>query len=94
VFTVSDDATIAIRDLVSRPGVPPGAGLRIVEDDGESPLHIRMSPTPQPSDTVFKAAEDARLFIAPSAARRLENGTIDAYKNDSGRVQFVLDSDR
>jgi hypothetical protein len=92
VFTVSDNATNAIRQIVARPGVPQGAGLRIATDDDQVSLHVTVAPTPEPGDTVFQAASDAALFVAGDAEEFVEDKIIDALIDDNGRVQFVLDS--
>ena len=94
MFTVSDDATVAIRQIVSRPGVPQGAGLRIAADGDEGSLYLSVSPAPQPGDTVYEAGHDAQLFIAQGAGDLLNDGTIDARTDETGRVQFVLDVPR
>jgi hypothetical protein len=92
VFTVSDNATYAIRQIVARPGIPEGAGLRIAADGNRASLSIAVSPAPQPGDTVVDAGTDAKLFVSAEAGVLLEHKTIDARTDDSGRVQFVLDT--
>lgn len=92
MFTVSDSATAAIRQIVSRPGVPDGAGLRIAANEDRSALKLAVARLPQPGDTVFEAASDAPLFIAEGAADLLQDKVIDAHMRDDGSVQFVLDA--
>jgi len=41
-------------------------------------------------DAVYEAGEDARLFVAEGAEPLLRDRTIDALRDDAGRVQFVL----
>jgi hypothetical protein len=91
LFTVSDNATTAIREIVTRPGIPQGAGLRIAADDDRNLLSITVTAQPQPGDTVFQAASDAPLFIANEAEVLLADKVIDAVTDGDGRVQFVLD---
>jgi iron-sulfur cluster assembly protein len=92
LFTVSENATTAIRMIVTRPGIPQGAGLRIAANDDRSMLNIAVTAQPQPGDTVFQAASDAPLFVANEAGDLLEDKVIDAVTDDDGRVQFVVDS--
>ncbi|MFC7279303.1 adhesin [Paractinoplanes rhizophilus] len=92
MFTVSDNATMAIRTIIGRSGVPQGAGLRIAADADRGSLHIAVSPAPEPGDTVYDAGADAQLFIAEGAGELLEERTMDVREDDAGRVQFVLDS--
>jgi iron-sulfur cluster assembly protein len=92
MFTVSDNATSAIREIVTRPGLPEGAGLRIAANADRNLLSIAVTAQPQPGDTVFQAASDAPLFIANEAADLLEDKMIDAVTDNDGQVQFVLDS--
>lgn len=92
MFTVSDNATIAIRTIIGRAGAPEGAGMRIVPNPDRSALHIAVSPAPEPGDTVHGAGRNAQIFLAEGAGELLEDKTIDAREDDAGRVQFVLDS--
>ncbi|MCA2219011.1 hypothetical protein [Jidongwangia harbinensis] len=90
MFTVSENAINAIRQIVARPGVPQGAGLRIATNDGQVSLHVAVAPTSEPGNTVFQAASDAALFIAGDAEECVDDKIIDALIDDNGRVQFVL----
>lgn len=92
MFTVSDDATAAMRDIVTQPGVPPGAGLRIVANPDGSSLHMTVAPMPEPGDTVYEAGQAAQLFVSHDAEDLLADKSIDARKDDAGQVQFVLGS--
>jgi len=90
MFTVSVSATIAIRHIITKPGVPAGAGMRLVVTTDRSSLRIAISPGPHEGDTVYEAGEDAQLFVAEGAEELLRGKTIDALRDDAGRVQFVL----
>lgn len=88
MFSVSDNATSLIRQIVSQPGVPQGAGMRIAADgDG---LSIGMSAAAQPGDVVYGDGSEARIFVSEGAVDLLKGRTIDARQDDAGRVQFVL----
>lgn len=92
MFTVSDNAAVAIRTIIGRSGAPDGAGMRIVPNPDRSSLHIAVSPAPQPGDTVYDAGSNAQIFLAEGASELLEDKTIDAREDDAGMLQFVLDS--
>ncbi|HEX5200445.1 hypothetical protein ACFQS1_35520 [Paractinoplanes rhizophilus] len=90
MFTVSDNATAAIRHIVTGPGVPDGAGLRIAPNEDRSALSIAVAPLPRRGDTVFQAASDAPLFIAEGAGELLGDKVIDARTEEDGTTRFLL----
>jgi hypothetical protein len=92
VFSISNNATVAIRQIIARPDVPTGTGLRIAADGDRPSLSIAVSPAPQRGDAVHGAGTDGQLFIAEEADALLQDRTIDARTDDSGRIQFVLDA--
>lgn len=92
MFTVSDNANLAIREIMSRSASSDRAGLRIAATGDRASLSIAVSQAPQPGDTVHDAGANARLFIAEEAGELLADKTIDARTDESGRVQFVLDT--
>jgi Fe-S cluster assembly iron-binding protein IscA len=91
MFTVSDRATAAIRQIVTEPGVPRGAGMRIAADGDGISLRIAVSQACQPGDSVIELAPDARIFVAENAEDLLDGRVMDAHKDDAGRVRLVLD---
>ncbi|MEV4703116.1 hypothetical protein [Actinoplanes sp. NPDC049316] len=88
MITVSDKATAAIRRILSRSGLPAGAGVRIAAQPGRMSLHIAVAPAPHPGDVVL----DAHLFIAEGTRELIEGSVLDAQEDETRRVQFVLDS--
>lgn len=92
MFTVSDNATAVIREIVRGPNVPQGAGLRISADGDQSSLQVAVSSGPQPGDIVYEAGADVQLFIAEDAGQYLEDKTMDARQDAAGRTQLVIDS--
>lgn len=91
MFTVSDKATAAIRQVVTGPGVPRGAGMRIAGGGDGISLRIAVSHACQPGDSVIELAPDVRIFVAENAEDLLDDRVIDAHTDDAGRVQLVLD---
>jgi hypothetical protein len=92
VVTVSDNATDAIRQIVTQPDVPQGSGLRIAADPAGSTLQVAVSPMPHPGDTVLDAVIDAPLFLSAEADALLSDKVIDAEMTGSGQVQFIVQS--
>lgn len=91
MFTVSDNAAMAIRTIIGRSGAPEGAGMRITAAPDRSSLHIAVSPAPEPGDQVYDAGHDAHVFLAEGTGELLEDKTIDAREDGTGQLQFVLD---
>jgi hypothetical protein len=92
MFSVSDNAASAIHEIVTRPGVPPGSGMRIATGADSSTLEITVVTGPQPGDTVHEAGDEAQLFLEEGVSELLDEKTIDARQDGSGRVGFVIDS--
>jgi Fe-S cluster assembly iron-binding protein IscA len=89
VFTVSDTAANAIRELVANTDAPEGTGLRIATLPGADTLDVALAAEPQPGDTVYHAGE-AHIFADEGAARVLNGQAIDVMTDDAGHVQFIL----
>ncbi len=95
MLAITEDAAAAIKDIVSSPGVPEGAGLRITQEvnadadagRGRTDLRLSVVAAPQEGDEVLEAE---RVFMSPQAARFLDDKLLDAdVVNDE--VQFSLD---
>lgn len=89
MFTVSDTAADAIRELVANTDAPEGSGLRIATHPGAESLEAALVAEPQPGDTVYHARE-AHIFVDEGAASVLDGQAIDVMTDDAGRVQFIL----
>ena len=94
VLAITEDAAAAVRGIVSSPGMPPGAGLRIThelntEGEGEPRTDLRLSVVagPEEGDEVLEAE---RIFIDPEAVGLLENRLLDADVVGDD-VRFSLD---
>ena len=90
MLTLTDDAVQAIRDLMVGEDLPQDAGMRIasVESDPGS-LELSLTSGPQTGDEVI-SREDVRVFLAPDAARIVEDKTLDAEVSTQGRPSFRL----
>ena len=95
MLAITEDAAAAIKGIVSSPGVPEGAGLRITQElgteaDGETPrtdLRLSLVAGPREGDEVLEAE---RVFVDPQAAELLGDKLLDADIVDD-EVRFSLD---
>jgi Fe-S cluster assembly iron-binding protein IscA len=94
VLTLTTDATEAIERILTAPGVPDGAGLRIApaeETDSAVPAgHLQLAVTVEPDlgDQVIEEA-GARVFVEDTVAPYLEDKQLDAELIDE-EVRFTL----
>ena len=93
MLAISEDAAAAIRGIISSPGVPEGAGLRItreVNTEAGAPrtdLRLSVVAGPEEGDEVLDAE---RVFVDPDAAELLDDKLLDAdFVGDD--VRFSLD---
>ena len=92
MLTLTNDATTAIRDLISSAPLPDGGGLRIAathHDDGRSGLALALVGQPGDGDQVVEA-DEARVFLEPAAAAALEDKTLDVQATLDEGVTFVI----
>ena len=90
MFTLTEQAVAAIRNLTSRPGLPAETGLRIVsEDGGAGGLALSLAEGPQAGDQVIGEA-GVQVYVQPEAALVLEDKALDAQVAEDGEVSFLL----
>jgi hypothetical protein len=95
MLAITEDAAAAVKGIVDAPGLPAGAGLRITSEqhgDGEgesgrTDLRLSVVAEPEEGDDVLA---DERIFVAPEAARFLDDKLLDADVVDD-EVRFSLD---
>jgi iron-sulfur cluster assembly protein len=94
VLAISEDAATAIRGIISSPGVPEGAGLRITrevneDEEGAPRTDLRLSVVAEPMEG-DEVLADERVFVDPDAVELLDNKLLDAdFVGDD--VRFSLD---
>jgi len=89
MLTITPDALSVIRRVTAHPGLDPSPGIRIApRKDPAASLEVRIVPRPQPGDRVVER-NGGRLYVAPSAARRVADRELDVVTDLAGRVQFV-----
>jgi Fe-S cluster assembly iron-binding protein IscA len=89
VLTLTDNATTEIRNIISQPETPDGAGLRIATDPSAGGLALSLAAAPAEGDAVVDNS-GARVFLDPQAATLLDDQALDAGKDAEGNVQFAV----
>ena len=91
MLAITDHAADAIRGIVTAPGVPDGAGLRIALQGSGAPegaLEVTVAELPAASDQVVDE-DGARVFVEDRAIPLLDDKLLDA-QIDGTRVGFTL----
>lgn len=92
MLLLTETAEQAVRQILSGPEVPEGAGLRItteqVEVEGKTRTDLRLSLTQMPADT-DQVIENPRVFIESQTAEMLSAKILDA-DTSSGELRFSL----
>ncbi|MFG1700293.1 Fe-S cluster assembly protein HesB [Nonomuraea sp. NPDC049309] len=91
MLTLTDNAVVAIRDLLVGENVPAEAGLRIApKADKAGTLEVTLASMPHAGDQVVEK-EDVRVFVAEEAVRILDDKSLDAQPGRPGQPSFRLD---
>ncbi|MEV0621315.1 Fe-S cluster assembly protein HesB [Nonomuraea sp. NPDC050404] len=91
MLTLTDNAVVAIRDLMVGEEVSADAGLRISpKADEAGTLEVSLANTPQSGDQVVEK-EDVRVFVAQDAVQILDDKSLDAQPGNPGQPAFRLD---
>ena len=90
VLTLTENANTVVKNIVDQAGTGQEAGLRISQDEPESPaLHVMPTQGPQPGDQVLEE-DGARVFLEETAAATLDDKILDAQVDANGGVQFTI----
>ena len=88
MLTLTDAASMAVKEIVDRSGAPAGSGLRIdAEGDTGTQFAVDIVPAPEERDAIVEQA-GARVYLAEEAAQALDDKTLDARVGEDGRVAF------
>lgn len=85
MLTLTPAAAEAVTDLLDRPEVPDGAGLRLqrgVDSRGEAALGIVIVTEPEPEDQLVPAGDETTIFLAPEVVELLSDQVLDAEVRD------------
>jgi len=88
VITVTDNAAVEIRNLVSHPEVPDDGGVRIASTP-DGALTLSLAGAPADGDAVVDRA-GARVFVEPEVGELLDDKELDAGVDENGNVQFSI----
>ena len=89
MLTLTDDATLQIRNIIDSPEVPEGCGVRITTDPTSGGLSLALAATPAEDDEILDEA-GARVFLEPQAAVILDDKALDASTDNTGQVRFTI----
>lgn len=91
MLALTHDAADAIETILTAPGMPEGAGIRIAPapaTDGRGTLEVTIASSPDADDKVIEES-GARVFVQESVVEYLDGKTLDAQVDDE-RVGFTL----
>ncbi len=90
MFTMTPHARSVIRRVTAHPSLDEKSGLRIAGGRAEpAPLKVSVAKGPQPGDQVIER-DGARVYLGRGVAGRIRGRRLDAVRERSGRVQFVV----
>jgi len=97
MLVLTEAAAQVVKSVTSTPQAPEAAGLRISssvpDPDSASALQVEAVSGPGEDDQVLEAA-GAHVFVAPQAARFLDDKILDAQVDGSGNARFSLGTQR
>lgn len=88
MLTLTENATLIVKELTTAPDVPETAGLRI-SSAAEEGFAVTATPQPEPGDQIVEQ-DGATVYLDPPAAEQLDTMVLDAGVDESGNVQFGL----
>ncbi|WP_299959202.1 iron-sulfur cluster assembly accessory protein [uncultured Modestobacter sp.] len=89
MLTLTPQATTAIRGILDQTELPDQGGLRIADDPSGQSLALGLAAVPAEDDQVVDQ-DGVRVFLDPKAATLLNDKTLDAVPDPSGKVQFGI----
>jgi iron-sulfur cluster assembly protein len=92
MFAYTDTAATLIRSLISSTGGGAASGLRLSVDPSWGSLRMELAPSPEAGDEVVNH-HDTNVFVARSAADRLDRRILDARIERRRTAFFLVDRD-
>jgi Fe-S cluster assembly iron-binding protein IscA len=93
MLVLTQAAAEVVKSVTSTPQLSQAAGLRISSPgagpEDASTLKVEAVAGPDSEDQVLEAA-GARVFVAPQAARYLDDKILDAQLDEAGNARFSL----
>jgi Fe-S cluster assembly iron-binding protein IscA len=90
MLTITEDAATLVRRLTVQTTPAAKAGLRIIVDPVHRSLSMGVTQGPAPADQLH-TQDQARVFLSPAAAHRLQSRTLHAEITDARSVFFIVD---
>ena len=90
MLTLTQNATLIVKEIADQSGGTESSGLRITAEPGpEAGLSVTTAETAEPGDQVLEQ-DGATVYLDQDAATMLDDKVLDAAVNESGRVEFAL----
>lgn len=90
MLTLTQNATLIVKEIADQQGGAEGAGLRITTGHEPEPgLLVTTAELPEPGDAVLEQ-DGATVYLDQGAATMLDDKVLDAAVDEGGRVEFAL----
>ena len=89
MLTLTQNATLIVKEIADQQGGAEGTGLRITADTTEPGLTVTTAELPEPGDQVL-TQDGATVYLDQGAATMLDDKVLDAAVDEGGRVEFAL----
>jgi iron-sulfur cluster assembly protein len=90
MLTLTENASIIVKDITAQPGLADTAGLRITSEDAPEPTFaVSAAEAPEPGDQTVEQ-DGATVYLDEAAAAMLDDKILDAAVDSSGKVEFAL----
>ena len=90
MLTLTENASIIVRDITHQPGLAETAGLRITSEEAPEPTFaVSAAEAPEPGDQTVEQ-DGATVYLEPQTAEVLDDKVLDAGVDQAGNVQFSL----
>ena len=89
MLTLTDNASMIVKDITARQGGSETSGLRISSEDPTQGLTVTAADAPEPGDAKVES-DGAVVYLDAPASQALDDQVLDAAVDDAGRVQFAL----
>lgn len=90
MLTLTENASMIVKDISTQQGLPETAGLRITSESGPEPTFgVAAAEHAEPGDQVVEQA-GATVYLDEAAAAMLDDKVLDAAVDPDGKVEFAL----
>ena len=89
MLTLTETASMIVKDIAAQQGGSESTGLRISSESPQEGLMVTAAQQPQPGDQTVES-HGAVVYLDAPASEQLDDQVLDASVDDAGRVQFAL----